>query len=127
MRRSFGKGYDGPTDTPTVLELLASLSIECEDYIMRNEEFGDRTVQWFWMMLYNLGINIYDDIHYTVRTAEIIEEKVETFIERTYNYYGDGNIFVCNNPFYDMRSAPLWEQLNWELNEEYSDEFRVGV
>ena len=126
MRRNFANGSIDTNEDPSVLEIIASLAIECEDYIMRNEEFGDRTTEWFWKMLYNLGVNVYDDEHYTPAIAEDISDKVDVFLDRTYDYYGEGNIFVCNNPHYDMRNAPLWEQLNWELNEEYSDEFRVG-
>ena len=127
FRESMKGKYDGPTERPSVLEIIATLAVECEDKIMRNDDFGDRTTEWFWKMLYNLGVNVYDDIHYTDRIAEEIEDRVEMFLNRTYNYYGDGNIFVCNNPRYDMRSVPLWTQLNWELCEEYADEFRVGM
>lgn len=125
FREKMGRDYDGPKGPPTVLELLATLAVECEDKIMHNDDFGNRTTQWFWMMLYNLGVNIYDDIHYTDRTAEEIDDRVNIFLDREYDYYGEGGIFTVNNPYYDMRSAPLWEQLNWELNEEYRDEFRI--
>lgn len=125
FREKMGRDYDGPKGRPTVLEILATLAVECEDKIMHNDDFGNRTCQWFWMMLYNLGVNIYDDTHYTDRTAEEIDEKVNFFLDRCYNYHGDGSIFNCNNPYYDMRSAPLWEQLNWELGEEYADEFKM--
>lgn len=126
FRDKMGRDYDGPRGNPTVLEILVSLAVECEDKIMHNEEFGNRTCQWFWMMLYNLGINVYDDIHYTNRIAEEIDDKVDTFLDRTYNYYGEGGIFTVDRPYYDMRLAPLWEQLNWELNEKYSEEFKIG-
>ena len=125
FREKMGRDYDGPRGTPTVLEILAALAVECEDKIMHNDEFGNRTCQWFWMMLFNLGVNIYDDAHYTDKIAEEIDEKVNLFLDRCYNYHGDGSIFTCNNPYYDMRSAPLWEQLNWELGEEYADEFKM--
>lgn len=94
---------------------------------MHNDDFGNRTTEWFWLMLYNLGINIYDDEHFTSKAAEDIEEKVYTFLNRSYNYYGDGALFVVNNPYYDMRNAPIWEQLNWYLNENYSDEFKMEL
>ena len=76
FREKMGRDYDGPKGRPTVLEILATLAVECEDKIMHNDDFGNRTCQWFWMMLYNLGVNIYDDAHYTDRTAEEIDEKV---------------------------------------------------
>ena len=122
-----GRDYDGPRGTPTVLEIFCSIAVECEDKIMHNDDYGNRTDQWFWIMLYNLGINIYDDEHYSSRIAEEIEDKVQMFLSRGYNYYGDGGIFTVNRPYYDMRSAPLWEQLNWYLNENYAEEFKMEL
>lgn len=127
FRDKMGRDYDGPTGRPSVLEIFVTLAVECEDKIMHNDDFGNRTCQWFWMMLHNLGVNIYDDAHYNNRTAEEIDDKIQTFLDRTYDYYGEGGIFTCNHPYYDMRSAPLWEQLNWELGEEYADEFRMEL
>ena len=126
FRDKMGRDYDGPRGRPTVLEILATLAVECEDKIMHNDEYGNRTCQWFWMMLYNLGVNMYDDVHYNHRTAEDIDDKIATFLDRSYDYYGEGGIFTVNRPYYDMRLAPLWEQLNWQLNEEHSDEFKMG-
>lgn len=127
FRDKMGKDYDGPKGRPSVLEILVTLAVECEDKIMHNDEYGNRTTQWFWMMLYNLGVNVYDDIHYNDRIAEKVDDKVNIFLDRDYDYYGEGGIFVVNRPYYDMRVAPLWEQLNWQLYEQYKDEFRVGV
>lgn len=125
FRDKMGKDYDGPRGKPTVLEILATLAVECEDKIMHNDDFGNRTTQWFWMMLYNLGVNTYDDIHYSDKIAEDVDDKVNTFLDRAYDYYGEGGIFNVSKPYYDMRFVPLWEQLNWELNEKFSDEFKM--
>ena len=125
FRAKMGRDYDGNTGEPTVLEILCTLAVECEDKIMHNDEFGNRTAQWFWIMLYNIGINIYDDACYNDRIAEKIEEKVDIFVNRMYDYYGDGGAFIVNRPYYDMREAPLWEQLNWYLTENYRSEFKM--
>lgn len=122
-----GRDYDGPRGTPSVLEILCALSVECEDTLMHNDDKGNRTCQWFWMMLYNLCINVYDDDNYTNRSAEDIEDKVYTFLTRSYDYYGEGGLFTVNNPYYDMREAPIWEQLNWYLNENYAEEFKMEL
>lgn len=127
FRSKMGRDYDGPRGKPTVLEILAALAVECEDKIMHNDEFGNRTSQWFWMMLYNLGVNTYDDDHYTDRIAEEVDDKINTFLDRAYDEFGVGGIFIVDRPYYDMRKTPLWEQLNWELNEEYADEFRMEL
>ena len=38
----------------SVLEMLIALATKCEDY-MDDTDYGDRTKQWFWNMLKNLG------------------------------------------------------------------------
>ena len=125
LRDKMGKDYDGPKGRATVLEILCALAVECEDHIMHNDKYGNRTAQWFWIMLYNLGINTYDDTHYNNRTAEDVDDKVDIFLDRAYDYYGEGSIFVVNRPYQDMRVAPLWEQMNWYLSENYFDEFKM--
>lgn len=125
FRAKMGQDYDDRTGNPSVLEVLCALAVECEDKIMHNDDYGNRTAQWFWMMLYNLGVNIYDDEHYTDIIAEKVEEKVDIFLDRAYDFNGNGNIFCCKKPYYDMRIAPLWEQLNWYLVENYSKEFKL--
>lgn len=127
FRKRLRIGYDGPKGSPSVLEIFCALAVECEEKLMSNENFGNRTTTWFWAMLYNLGVNIYDDIHYTARVAEDVEDKVYMFLDRTYDYYGEGNIFTVNRPYYDMRVAPLWEQMNWWLTENYSEEFKMEL
>ena len=32
----------------SVLEMILALAIRCEDTIMANVRYGDRTTQWFW-------------------------------------------------------------------------------
>lgn len=127
FREKMGHDYDGPRGRPTVLEIFAALAVECEDKIMHNDDYGNRTCHWFWMMLYNLGVNTYTDDRYNDKIAEEVDEKVNYFLDREYDCRGEGGIFTVDRPYYDMRKAPLWEQLNWELNEEYGNEFKMEV
>lgn len=127
FRRKMGRDYDGPRGTPTVLEVLCTLAVECEDQLMHNDDYGNRTTQWFWIMLYNLGVNIYDDEHYSDKIAEKVEERVDIFLDREYDYNGEGNIWTVNNPYYDMTRAPIWEQMNWYLTENYGEEFKMDI
>ena len=44
---------DGPC---SVLEMMIALAIRCEENIMDDPNIGDRTAQWFWGMVVNLGL-----------------------------------------------------------------------
>ena len=43
---------DGPC---SVLEMMIALAIRCEEQFMDNALLGNRTAQWFWGMITNLG------------------------------------------------------------------------
>ena len=71
LRYRFGyeNGYDCSVianyldDSPcSVLEMLIALSIRLEEHIMDDPEIGDRTGQWFWNMITNLGLGSMDDL-----------------------------------------------------------------
>ena len=127
FRSKMGRDYDGPRGGPTVLEIFCALAVECEDKLMHNDDYGNRTCVWFWMILKNLELDDYSDDVYSSRAAEDVEDTINIFLDRGYDQWGDGGPFVVKKPYYDMRRAPLWEQLNWELNEEYADEFRMEL
>lgn len=129
FRDKMGADYDGPEGKPSVLEIFVTLAVECEDKLMHDDARGNRTAKWFWMILENLGIDRYDDIHYTANASEKISDIIDIFLERDYDYCGKsgGCAFPCEKPFYDIREAALWEQMNWYLSENYMDEFRDGV
>ena len=56
-----GSVVDGPC---TVLELLVALAMRCENDIMRDPDKDDQTHKWFWEMVYNLGLDAFDDERY---------------------------------------------------------------
>ena len=41
----------------SVLEVLVAMSCRIEDDVMADEEKGNRTSEWFWEMICNLGLN----------------------------------------------------------------------
>ena len=98
----------------TVLEMLIALAIRCEEQIMDDPEYGDRTGQWFWTMIQNLNLKtMFDgdgfDIH-RVQTA------VDRFLNRQYDPDGRGNIFYIPNCPNDLRTMEIWAQLCWYLD-----------
>src|SRR5690606_2330305 len=48
----------------SVLEMLIALAIRCEEHIMDDPDIGNRTGQWFWNMISNLGLSSLDDTRF---------------------------------------------------------------
>ena len=101
---------DGPC---SVLEMMVALAIRCEESIMDNTGYGDRTGQWFWDMMSNLGIGLmYDEIF----DAEIVEDRVYNFLDRQYSPDGKGGLFYIKGCKEDLRDLEIWTQLCWYLD-----------
>lgn len=97
----------------SVLEMIIALAIRCEETIMDDTRYGDRTGQWFWGMLHNLGIAfMYDDIYDDV----IVEEVVYNFLDRRYDPDGKGGLFYIPGCEDDLRDLEIWVQLCWYLD-----------
>lgn len=96
------------------LEMLVALAIRCEEHIMHDDYYGDRTAKWFWDMLLTMGLvdkrsgkfndNLADDILYA-------------FFNREYKRNGAGGLFKTKNHTHDMRSEEIWYQMCTYLNE----------
>ena len=103
----------------SVLEMMVTLAFTCEESIMTNLDYGDRTGQWFWNMIATLGLGSMTDESFD---EDYVCECILRFMNREYDYYGNGGLFVVNNPYKDMRETDIWYQLCWYLNENYEDE-----
>ena len=101
---------DGPC---TVLEMILALAIRCEETIMNDTRYGDRTSQWFWNMLSNLGISFMTDDRFD---EELATEKIFIFLERRYKPDGKGGLFYIRNCEDDLRNVEIWTQLCWYLD-----------
>ena len=119
LRYLFSRDIDEDFDMDigcTVLEMMVALSRRCEDDIMYDPDIGDRTGYWFWTMIQNLTLDIYDDYMYDERAVEYI---LEVVLERKYTRNGHGGLFPCDKNGTDFRKMDLWWQLNTYLNEEF--------
>jgi len=97
----------------SVLEMIVALAIRCEETIMDDPRYGDRTAQWFWIMLSNIGIgNVFDDIF----DLDYVSRKVEIFLNREYAPNGRGGLFYIRDCTDDLRDVEIWTQLCWYLN-----------
>lgn len=97
----------------SVLEMMIALAIICEERIMDNVLYGDRTSQWFWNMITNMGLGAMDDNRYD---EEYVDEVVNRFLERDYAPNGEGGLFRIDNADRDLRDVEIWWQLCWYLN-----------
>lgn len=102
---------DGPC---SVLEMMVALAIRCEEAIMYDTTYGDRTGQWFWGMLNNLGLGHMIDSKFNERVAK---HKIYDFLDREYFPDGRGGLFWINDCEEDLRNVEIWTQLCWYLNE----------
>lgn len=96
----------------SVLEMMVALSIRCED-IMDDPDLGDRTGQWFWKMIVNLGLGGMYDARYD---RNRVDEAIYIFLNREYEPDGRGGLFRVKNCEYDMRKFEIWIQTLWFLD-----------
>lgn len=122
LRYRFGyeKNIDSPViadfldDKPcSVLEMLAALSLRCEEHIMANPDSEDQTGRWFWEMIKNLDLYLMTDSNFD---KNIAIRTIERFLYREYDRDGKGGLFKIPNCPYDLRSVEIWYQLMWYLN-----------
>lgn len=96
---------DGPC---SVLEMMVALSIRCEETIMDDTDYGDRTRQWFWDMIINLGLGSMTDDRFDVR---FVDEVLNRFLDREYEPNGVGGLIMIINCDVDLRTIEIWRQL----------------
>ena len=101
---------DGPC---SLLEMMVGLACRCEDSIMGDEEYGDRTAKWFWIMIHNLELYDEDDGRYD---DEYVQFVIESLLYRTYQRNGKGGLFYIKNCRRDLRKVEIWYQMCWYLN-----------
>ena len=102
---------DGPC---SVLEMMVALAIQCEEDTMDDTTMGDRTAQWFWGMVVNLGLG---DMYDTRFDRQFVEDKIAIFLNREYEPDGRGGLFTVRNCNRDLRDVEIWFQLLWYLDD----------
>lgn len=97
----------------SVLEMMVALAIRAEEAIMDDPNIGDRTSQWFWTMLSNLGLASMSDRYFD---REYVINTVERFMDREYAPDGKGGLFRVRDCDRDLRNVEIWYQLCWYLD-----------
>lgn len=97
----------------SVLEMMVALAIRCEEWIMDDPMYGNRTSQWFWEMIINLGLGGMHDVNFN---REHVENIVYRFLDREYEPDGRGGLFRIKHCDRDLREVEIWYQLCWYLD-----------
>ena len=111
--------YDVPTTVAdlykpcSVLEMMIGLAIRCEEQIMDDTHYGDRTGQWFWNMIVNMGLGPMTDEMYD---DDYVRMVLDRFLDRDYSPDGKGGLFRIRDCDVDLRTVEIWRQLLWYLN-----------
>lgn len=98
----------------SVLEVMVALALHCEEDIMDDPEYGDRTGFWFREMVGNLGLSGMDDRRYN---EQYVDAHIDIFLRRRYEPDGRGGLFHVRHCAEDLRNVEIWYQMNWYLNE----------
>lgn len=97
----------------SVLEMMIALAIRCEECIMDDPAYGNRTSQWFWGMIVSLGLGGMTD---AIFDRDYVKECLTRFLNREYERNGKGGLFTVKGTRRDMRKMEIWYQLNAYLN-----------
>ena len=92
----------------SMFEMMIALSVRCEETIMDDPRYGNRTKQWFWQMIKSLGLNQMDDDCFDRDTFQMAIDK---FLNHKYESNGKGGLFTIRECDKDLREYDIWSQL----------------
>ena len=81
---------------------------------MDDPQVGNRTGEWFWGMITNLGLGSMTDSRYD---RQRVDDVIFRFLHRGYDRDGRGGLFRVRNCHQDMRDVEIFYQLCYYLDE----------
>lgn len=98
------KRLDCESSVTSVLEVIVALAVRMEEQILNDSEYGDRTSQWFWVMMGSLKLLGVTNNHFN---PTYIDSQIDCFMNRYY----DENI-VTLFPYVDDKvlDMEIWYQ-----------------
>ena len=106
-------------DECTLLEMFVKLAMRCDEDVMYDSKYGNRTDVWFWEFISNLNLTQFNNRHYD---SDRINDILSRFNNRNYGVRGGaGCAFEVKKPLHDMRTTEIWYQMMWWLNEKYPE------
>ena len=101
----------------SVFEMMIGLAYRIEN-IMEDDSGSNSAATWFWIMVSNLGMDLYTDYNYDrVWTSIDVDNIISTVVNRTYDAKGHGGLFPLRRTKFDQRKMELWYQMNLYLRE----------
>ena len=92
----------------SVLEVMIALARKCE-----NISGVLQSLDWFWMMIDNLGLSTMYERHFN---ADYVRAVIERFLNRDYSPNGSGGLFYIPGIKEDLRQVEIWYQMCWYQN-----------
>lgn len=100
------------------LEMLIALARRLEFDVMQESKYGDRTVDWFWMFIENMGMSQATNEMWNLTWERYVSRRLGKIQRKTYTRNGTGGLFVVNeHPDEDLRQIDIWWQLMWWVDE----------
>ena len=97
----------------SVLEMIVALAFRVENEIMDDSTYGNRTGQWFWNMIVNLGLGKMDDNNFN---EQYVYNVIQDFLHHRYSRDGHGSLIVIPNSQDDLRKVEIWTAFMRYLN-----------
>lgn len=102
-----------------VLEMIIGLALRM-DYIIDHPGKESEVKKWFWEMLDNLGVSIFDDQSYYGLAHQQVTDILKKFLARRYYANGsNGGLFPLKSRKKDQRKIELWYQMQAYIEENY--------
>lgn len=105
----------------SMLELFIGIAKRMNDELM-TEDSGDKTHEYFWEMMKNLGLDEFDDEKFGEETGACtvqVRDILGNFNERRYKRDGSGGIFPLRHPEKSQKNVEIWYQMQAYINENY--------
>ena len=120
---AFEQGYrthDQLEGACSVLEVILALAIKYASDIGEGDDI--QVSSCFWRMIDNLGLLKFTDVALdSVEAHHEMTHILDCFMDRDYEYNGEGGLFPLMDPKEDQREVELWYQMSAYLMEKHSD------
>lgn len=104
----------------SLLEVMVALARRMDFETSSPDDPRDKTADYFFEMLENLELDIFDDENYMDAGGyKAVEVILRRFVDRRYQPDGRGGLFPLSCPSDDQREVELWYQMMAYLEENY--------
>ena len=108
---------------PSLLEVMIALIIRAQENILCDLEKVDINQDIFLDMLKSLGLDSMKGSNLSINNKQYIDNIINNLFTHNYSYYGEGGLFIVNNPKADMSNTEIWYQFMWYLNEKLGGKY----